>query len=85
MNMKQVIEHAKKTDPFFGTTDNDARALFVKKGYHSVLLGVKSHLMWPDVHDWCKQNIGEQHYSWTGSRFWFEHREHAVWFALKWS
>jgi hypothetical protein len=85
MNLKQVIEHAKKTDPLFGASDYDSRALFVKKGYHSVVLGFDAHRMWPEVHDWCKQNIGEQHYVCTGSRFWFEREQDAVWFALRWS
>ena len=85
MNIKQVMEHTKKTDPLFGTTDYDWRALFVKKGYHSVLLAFESHQMWPDVHAWCKQHIGEQHYSWTGSRFWFENPQDAAWFALRWA
>jgi hypothetical protein len=40
--------------------------------------------LWQNVHDWCKEVIGYEHYSWTGSTFWFETKEHALMFKLCW-
>ena len=40
---------------------------------------------WQKIHRWCRENIGEQHYSWTGSTFWFETERAAMLFALRWT
>jgi len=39
---------------------------------------------WPEVHRWCIDNIGEDHYTWSGTDFWFESEEDAVMFSLRW-
>lgn len=51
-------------------------------GYYDVQLG---HTDWQEMHKWFKENVGEEHYTWTGSIFWFESKEIAAWAALKWS
>lgn len=55
-------------------------------GYHEVptaqLMGVTG---WTDIHEWCLQKFGEDHYTWTGSIFWFETEQHAVLFTLRWA
>lgn len=40
---------------------------------------------WTSMHEWCQNNIGQEHYSWTGATFWFENKEDAVMFTLRWS
>ena len=52
-------------------------------GYYSHHLHTIKH--WTDIHVWCREHFGETHYAWTGSVFWFERREDAVFFKLKWS
>lgn len=51
-------------------------------GYHSVRISMSR---WTDVHPWCNENFGEEHYTWTGTSFWFETEQDAILFALKWS
>jgi len=40
---------------------------------------------WQEMHQWCEQQFGKQHYAWTGSRFWFECEPAAVLFTLRWA
>jgi len=40
---------------------------------------------WQDIHEWCRAQFGEDHYTWTGSTFWFETEQAAVLFSLRWS
>lgn len=40
---------------------------------------------WGEIHEWCHDHIGRDHYSWTGGTFWFETEKAAMWFALRWS
>lgn len=56
---------------------------FQDAGYFSVEFNALKN--WQEVHEWCRRWIGEEHYSWTGSVFWFESEKAASWFALKWS
>ena len=39
---------------------------------------------WDGVHRWCKSEIGEENYTWTGTRFWFLNSEDALRFGLVW-
>lgn len=39
---------------------------------------------WPEVHRWCIDNFGEDHYTWSGTDFWFESEEDAIMFSLRW-
>jgi hypothetical protein len=57
---------------------------FQGAGYYSV----DTHVMtidWTGCHAWCQQQFGEDHYSWTGSTFWFETEQDALLFTLRWA
>ena len=41
--------------------------------------------VWKELHDWCRQFIGEDHYTWFGSTFWFSCEKDAIMFDLKWN
>lgn len=85
MNIREYIDYIKQVDPLVKKTDYDWRWAFDKMNYPSVLLGSASHQQWTEVHAWCQEHVGEQHYAWTGSRFWFDQEKDAMLFALKWS
>lgn len=88
MNIRQYAKTLKKQaleDVKYHPSDSEVRRAFDRGGYHSVLLGYRGHLEWQEVHAWCKNHFGEDHYTWTGSRFWFEQEHDAVLFALRWS
>lgn len=55
--------------------------LLREQGYYPVAAGLGS---WADIHEWCNQHIGEQHYTWTGEVFWFETEQAAMLFTLRW-
>lgn len=38
-----------------------------------------------EIHQWCKDTVGDSHYVWTGSKMWFETTEAALLFSIKWS
>ena len=61
------------------------RTILIRQGYPNVLLGNEGHKNWKEVHRWCKEQYGEDHYTWTGSRFWFETEQDATWFAMRWA
>lgn len=83
MNIQEYIEYIKTTDPI--KLDYNWIEAFDKMNYSKVLLGTQGHYLWPEVHQWCKEQFGEEHYAWTGSIFWFDNTENALQFALKWS
>lgn len=87
MSIKQYLKQAIKENQIrYGEpVDIDYRAILMHQGYPSVLLGRQGHDSWKEVHQWCKELYGEEHYTWTGSRFWFENDCDAMWFALRWS
>lgn len=62
--------------------DVDWTARFITAGYHKVVL--TDITVWQEVHEWCKEEIGGNHYSWSGSNFWFENTEDAFRFTLRW-
>lgn len=68
-----------------GTEGPNFRAILDKAGYYSVLLGVAGHHKWVDVHSWCKEHVGHDNYTWTGSMFWFDTEKDAMFFTLKWA
>jgi hypothetical protein len=70
---------------------NHATALTVREeyqaaGYYPVELGGLGLVgEWQECHRWCQDHIGRDHYSWTGSTFWFENQRDATLFAPRWS
>lgn len=86
MNIREYIENIKDTESVNNPpTDYDWRRALEKQGYPNILLSREGHLKWQEVHAWCEEKIGKDHYVWTGSRFWFDRIEDATLFALKWS
>jgi hypothetical protein len=64
----------------------DWNSSLYQAGYFSIPAGrisVRNH--WNEMHQWCKSKFGESHYCWTGSTFWFETKDDAMVFALRWS
>jgi hypothetical protein len=58
------------------------RYLFKQIGYHSVVVDVNN---WREVHQWCKDNIDKDEYTWTGEVFWFRDDRQALLFSLAWA
>lgn len=58
--------------------------VFGRIGYTSIILEKNYHSRWSEIHQWCKEEIGTDHYTWTGSTFWFEYKKDAILFALRW-
>lgn len=51
-----------------------------KAGYHLVVIRGTEH--WKTAHEWCKAVCGEEHYSWSGSNFFFTNEKDAQMFRL---
>ena len=62
--------------------DVDWAQRYIDAGYYRMILS--DHSNWSEIHDWCEQEFGGNHYSWNGSNFWFETQEDAFRFALRW-
>ncbi len=58
---------------------------FRDAGYFCVHPTVDSMSKWPNMHEWCHEQFGREHYSWTGSTFWFETEKAAILFTLRWA
>jgi hypothetical protein len=66
--------------------DWDWARRLAEAGYFGVKVGGHSiEHEWPNIHRWCEDQFGKNHYSWTGSTFWFETDRDAVLFALRWA
>ena len=59
------------------------REILKEQGYYPVVSDPST--AWADMHEWCEQHFGEDHYTWTGEVFWFETEQAAVLFALRWA
>jgi hypothetical protein len=55
---------------------------YIDAGYHRIIISQFDN--WTEVHDWCEEELGREHYSWNGANFWFETEEDAFRFALRW-
>jgi hypothetical protein len=55
-----------------------------EQGYIGVDLTTDAVSKWQELHKWCQEHIGEEHYSWTGYKFWFEKEKDAIMFVLRW-
>lgn len=73
------------SDPTRSYTNPQWHHRFRDAGYFCVHPAVDSLSKWPKMHEWCQEQFGRDHYSWTGSTFWFENEQDAVLFTLKWS
>jgi len=72
-------QDSESTRPFWNLRFQDA-------GYYRIEPSRKSiSEYWPEMHHWCEQQFGRDHYAWTGSTFWFENEKDAIVFSLRWS
>ena len=56
---------------------------FTNAGYFDAKADIRSK--WGEIHGWCIETVGRDHYTWTGSIFWFESEKMRNWFVLRWS
>jgi hypothetical protein len=56
-----------------------------RAGYHNVRLAYTYTGSWREIHDWCRQQFGKEHYAWTGYEFWFDDPKNATLFVLRWN
>lgn len=55
---------------------------FAECGYIGIC--VNDLCRWQEIHKWCRETIGEDNYTWTGEVFWFDDKDNAIEFSLKW-
>lgn len=65
-------------------TDIDWKRRFRDAEYYGVNLS-ETNFNHRELHAWCIEKFGDDHYAWTESIFWFDNPKNATWFALKWS
>lgn len=53
-------------------------------GYYPVNFTTRHAHEYYEIHNWCREMIGDKHYAWTGSKMWFENEEAALLFSMKW-
>ena len=63
----------------------DWNQLLEQQDYVSVELGYRSYITSQEAYDWCCEQFGKEHFTWTGSRHWFESEQDAALFMLRWS
>lgn len=84
-NIHDFIEAWKIYDSSQPPNDVDwARRLGDAKYYYTSPCKT-SMRQWQEIHKWCEQQFGKEHYAWTGNVFWFESANDATLFALRWS
>jgi hypothetical protein len=87
--IRDFADRIMETEPVsYSPTETSTRwrAAYSQAGYYPVklgMLGVEGE--WQECHQWCCEHVGEQHYTWTGSTFWFETEQAAALFALRWA
>jgi hypothetical protein len=94
MNLKEYINKAKADHRQYLRNRSAAEVLvgapepldwnvkLEEGGYYSVDLRSAEH--WTDIHQWCRGQYGQENYSWSGTRFWFQTDREAMLFALRW-
>jgi hypothetical protein len=96
MNIQEYIDRAKELNSELyrnqsaaevllksrSNTITDWTLVLQKGGYHSVVFRKGE---WSRMHVWCQENFGKNHYTWSGSTFWFETEKDAAWYALHWA
>jgi len=63
----------------------DWNQLLEQQGYVSVELDYQSDITLLQAYHWCCEQFGKEHFTWTGSRHWFESEQNAALFMLRWS
>ena len=76
-------DEGKEYDP---QANRDWARRLAEAGYYSVKVGrIFIEHEWQNIHGWCEDQFGENHYVWTGTTWWFETDRDAVLFALRWA
>lgn len=64
----------------------DWNGLLAEQKYFSVeFSALELNKNYIEIHQWCRDTVGDPHYVWTGSKMWFETEEAALLFSMKWS
>lgn len=74
----QVMKHALDSE---AVRPVDWNTVLENQGYYSVKLRYRSQ----ECYNWCDEQFGQEHFVWTGSKFFFETESAAIMFALRWS
>lgn len=82
LTVRQKVEKSRWERGEFSLSDHE---VFRQAGLYSVNVGLSGLDDWQGLHQWCQQQFGTDHYTWTGSVFWFENEQDAVLFTLRWS
>lgn len=80
MNIRQFADRVQEKHPPIQWID--WHGAFKDQGYHDVVLSELTQ--WQEIHRWCEQQFGQDHYVWVANRFWFEREQDAILFALRW-
>ena len=76
-------DEGKEYDP---QANRDWARRLAEAGYYRVEVGRHSiEHEWPNIHRWCEDQFGKNHYTWTGTTWWFESDRDAMVFALRWA
>ena len=70
-----------------GERSIDWNKILEEGGYYSVALSIDKFTVpeLSDMNNWCREKFGREHYYWTGYMFWFDYKEDATVFALRWA
>ena len=74
----QVMKHALDSE---AVRPVDWNSVLEDQGYYSVKLRYRNQ----ECYDWCDEQFGQEHFVWTGSKFFFETESAAIMFTLRWS
>lgn len=80
--IQDFVDSWKQYDSQLGVNGLNWHSRLSDAGYHQVELIRMAD--WSDVHTWCEDTFGNRHYTWVGNVFWFECKENALLFQLKW-
>ena len=81
MNIGEFTRLTKKSANVF---DISWVRLYEQQGYIRISLAPEKYQYWAEIQEWCRLNVGEEHYDWTGNIFWFDDEKNATLFALRW-
>lgn len=83
LTIRQEVADSRLSRKLHPSPPTDAE-IFEQAGFYSAALGDLGNSDWQEIHQWCRQQFNRDHYTWTGSTFWFETEQAAVLFTLRW-
>lgn len=86
--MKDCIQDFIQSWRKYDKSDTDTKfpcwdTRFRSAGYYPVL--ISNITQWTQIHAWCTETVGHDHYAWSGNTFYFESDQAAIQFTLRWS